>query len=88
MPPGMGASMLPEPSVACPRGHLTCTLEQGAAQGMRCRVCGETLERADARWLTPGRKNSLEPALAWTARLDHKVGNFSCQPTARWTRRR
>jgi hypothetical protein len=27
--------MLPEPSVACPRGHLTCTLEQGATQGIK-----------------------------------------------------
>ena len=68
--------MLPEPSVACPRGHLTCTLEQGATQGMRCRVCGATLERADEQWLTPDRKNSLEPALAWTPCLEHKVAEL------------
>ncbi len=46
--------MLPEPTVTCPNDHISCTLKQGAAPGMRCRMCGETLERADLRCIEYG----------------------------------
>ena len=46
--------MIPEPTITCPNGHINRILEQGAAQGMQSRVCGETLERADLRWIEYG----------------------------------
>lgn len=68
--------MLPEPNVACPHGHVTCTLEQGASQGMRCRVCGETLERVDERWLTGGRRKGAQAALVWIPPVENKVAEL------------
>ncbi len=43
--------MFSEPKVACPHGHTTCTLEEGASQGMRCHHCGATLRAIDSQWI-------------------------------------
>jgi len=72
----MGALVLPEPNVACPHGHITCTLQQGASQGMRCRVCGATLERVDERWLMGDRRKGIQPVLPWRLRLEYKVAEL------------
>ncbi len=68
--------MLPEPTVTCPKSHTNCTLEQGAAQGMRCRVCGETLERADLRWITDDQGKNVQTTIEWYPRLDYKVAEL------------
>jgi len=68
--------MLPEPSVACPDGHIICTLEQGAAQGMRCRMCGETLERIDLPWDTGNHRQITQPSIDWSPKLDYKVAEL------------
>lgn len=68
--------MLPEPTVTCPKGHTNCTLEQGAAQGMRCRVCGETLERADLIWITDDQGKNVQQTIEWHPRLDYKVAEL------------
>ena len=69
-------SMLPEPTVTCPNDHISCTLEQGAAQGMRCRVCGETLERADLQWITNAQGKNVQTTIEWHPRLDYKVAEL------------
>lgn len=60
--------MLYEPKVACPRGHMTCTLEEGASQGMRCHRCGATLTVLDGEWLletlNPGLSSDRAPLTA------------------------
>ena len=68
--------MLPEPNVACPQCKVMLTLEQGAAQGMRCRMCGRTLEQVDARWITGERKRGVQPVLAWVPAPGYRVAEL------------
>ncbi|TFH33149.1 MAG: DUF87 domain-containing protein, partial [Anaerolineales bacterium] len=68
--------MLPEPNVACPNGHMSCTLEQGASQGMHCRVCGATLERVDDQWLLENRVGQVQSPLPPRFRLDYKIAEL------------
>lgn len=68
--------MLSEPNVACPQCKIMLTLEQGAAQGMRCRMCGRTLERVDARWITGESKRGTRPVLAGAPAADHRVAEL------------
>ena len=68
--------MLPEPNVTCPNGHLTCSLEQGASQGMRCRVCGATLERLDEHWLMDDQRRGIQTVGPRTLPLNYKVAEL------------
>jgi hypothetical protein len=68
--------MLPEPNVACPNGHMTCTLERGASQGMRCRVCGATLARLDERWLSEGQQRGVQTVAPRNMPLNCKVAEL------------
>jgi hypothetical protein len=55
---------------------MSCTLEQGASEGMRCRVCGATLERMDGEWLLEDRGRQVQSALPPRLRLTHKVAEL------------
>jgi len=68
--------MLPEPNVTCPNGHLTCSLEQGASQGMHCRACGATLVRLDDRWLVGGRPRGVQTVGLRELPLTYKVAEL------------
>lgn len=46
--------MVSEPRLHCPDGHGICSLADGAACGMRCVVCGQTLAPCRSRWLDSG----------------------------------
>ncbi|MBM3123388.1 MAG: hypothetical protein FJZ97_14560, partial [Chloroflexi bacterium] len=55
---------------------MECTLEQGASQGMRCRVCGETLERVDGQWIVGTRRAEIQRGLPPRFGLGHRVAEL------------